>query len=192
LREVFDVLDRSHTKYAEVEPRLTIVELPNGKILAASDPLRFPVHSELPDELRGRFAAADGVHIDAAAGRAWLARTLSADGLLVGRLLAEVDVSDLLRFRREIVRTLVFVNGSLTLAFAFGGYFALRRMLQPFDVLTRHMEQIRDGCVEPIPDRERMRVSSEFGQLFERLMRWRKHSTNARHCNLNLPTRRST
>ena len=41
-------------------------------------------------------------------------------------------------------------------------------MLQPFDVLTRHMEQIRDGCVEPIPDRERMRVSREFGQLFER------------------------
>jgi signal transduction histidine kinase len=168
LWEVFDVLDRSHSKYTEVEPRLTIVELPNGKILAASDPLRFPVHSELPDELRGRFAAADGVHIDAAAGRAWLARTLSADGLLVGRLLAEVDISDLLRFRREIVRTLVLVNGSLTLAFAFGGYFAVRRMLQPFDVLTRHMEQIQDGCVEPIPDRERMRASKEFGELFER------------------------
>jgi signal transduction histidine kinase len=166
--EVFDVLDRTHTKYAGVESRLAIVELPNGKVLAASDPLRFPVHSELPDELRGRFAAADGVNIDAAAGRAWLARTLSADGLSVGRLLAEVDVSDLIRFRRDIVRTLVLVNGSLTLAFAFGGYFVLRRMLQPFDVLTRHMEQIRDGCVEPIPDRERMRVSKEFGQLFER------------------------
>jgi signal transduction histidine kinase len=166
--EVFDVIDRPHTKYAGVESRLTIVELPNGKILAASDPLQFPVHSELSDELRGRFTAADGINIDTAAGRGWLARTLNADGMSVGRLLAEVDVSDSIRFRREIVRTLVLVNGSLTLAFAFGGYFAVRRMLQPFDVLTRHMEQIRDGCVEPIPDRERMRVSREFGQLFER------------------------
>jgi signal transduction histidine kinase len=166
--EVFDVLDRSHTKYAGVESCLAIVELPNGKVLAASDPLRFPVHSELPDELRRRFAAADGVNIDAAAGRAWLARTLSADGVLVGRLLAEIDVGDLIRLRREIVRTLVLVNGSLTLAFALGGYFALRRMLQPFDVLTRHMEQIRDGCVEAIPDRECIRVSREFSQLFER------------------------
>ena len=166
--EVFDVLDRSHRKYAGIKSRLLVVELPNGKILAASDPLRFPVHSELPYELRRQFATADGVNIDAAAGRAWLARTLSADGLLVGRLLAEVDVSDLVRFRRDIVRTLVLVNGSLTLAFAFGGYFAVRRMLQPFDVLTRHMERIRDGSVEPIPDCERMRVSREFGQLFER------------------------
>src|SRR5438067_9008673 len=31
--EVFDVLDRSHTKYAGVESRLAIVELPDGKIL---------------------------------------------------------------------------------------------------------------------------------------------------------------
>ena len=60
------------------------------------------------------------------------------------------------------------VNGCLTLAFALGGYFALRRMLQPFGVLSRHMEQIRDGCVEPIPDCQHIRVSSEFGQLFER------------------------
>jgi hypothetical protein len=86
----------------------------------------------------------------------------------LGRLFAEVDITDLIRFRREIVLTLVVVNGCLTLAFALGGYFALRRMLQPFGVLSRHMEQIRDGCVEPIPDCQHIRVSSEFGQLFER------------------------
>jgi len=166
--EVFDALDRSRTRYAGVDTRLAIVELPNGKVLAASDPLRFPSHSELPNTLRRRFTANDGLIIEAAAGRAWLARTLSADGVLVGRLFAEVDITDLIRFRREIVVTLVVLNGCLTLAFALGGYFALRRMLQPFGVLSRHMEQIRDGCVEPIPDYQHIRVSSEFGQLFER------------------------
>ena len=82
--EVFDALDRSRTRYAGVDTRLAIVELPNGKVLAASDPLRFPSHSELPNTLRRRFTANDGLLIEAAAGRAWLARTLSADGWLVG------------------------------------------------------------------------------------------------------------
>jgi signal transduction histidine kinase len=165
--EVFDALDRSRTEYAGVDTRLAIVELPNGRVLAASDPLRFPVQSELPDALRRRFADNDGILIEAAVGRASLARTLSADGLSVGRLLAEIDIADLVRFRREILLTLILVNACLTLAFALGGYFVLRRMLQPFDVLSRHMEQIRDGCVEPIPGCQHMRVSSEFGQLFE-------------------------
>ena len=166
--EVFDALDRSRTRYAGVDTRLAIVELPNGKVLAASDPVRFPFHSELPDTLRRRFTANDGLLIEAADGHAWLARTLSADGLSVGRLFAEIDITDLIRFRREIALTLVMVNGCLTLAFALGGYFALRRMLQPFDVLSRHMEQIRDGRVEPIPHCQHMRVSNEFGQMFER------------------------
>jgi signal transduction histidine kinase len=166
--EVFDVLDRSRTRYAGIKTRFAIVELPNGRVLAASDPQQFPVHSELPNDLRRRFAANDDLLVDAAVGRAWLARTLSNDGLLVGRLFAEIDIADLLRFKREILLALVFVNGCLTLAFALGGYFVLGRMLRPFDVLSRHMEQIRDGCVEPIPCCQSMRVSSEFGQLFER------------------------
>jgi two-component system, OmpR family, sensor kinase len=166
--EVFDALDRSRTRYAAVETRFAVVVLPNGRVLAASDPLRFPVHSELPDPLRRRFAASDGLLIEAAIGRAWLTRTLSADGLLVGRLFAEIDIADLLRFRREILLMLVLVNGCLTLAFALGGYFVLRRMLQPFGVLSRHMQQIQEGCVEAIPGCQHMRVSSEFGQLFER------------------------
>jgi signal transduction histidine kinase len=166
--EVFDALDRSRTRYAGVETRFAVVVLPNGRVLAASDPLRFPVHSELPDALHHRFAASDGLLIEAAIGRAWLTRTLSADGLLVGHLFAEIDIADLLRFRREILFMLALVNGCFTLAFAVGGYFLLRRMLQPFGVLSRHMEQIQEGCVEAIPGCQQMRVSSEFGQLFER------------------------
>src|ERR1700730_6391494 len=149
--EVFDALDRSRTRYAAVETRFAVVVFPNGRVLAVSYPLRSPVHSELPDPLRRRFAASDGLLIEAAIGRAWLTRTLSADGLLVGRLFAEIDIADLLRFRREILLMLVLVNGCLTLAFALGGYFVLKRMLQPLAVLTRYVEQIRDGRVEPIP-----------------------------------------
>jgi hypothetical protein len=63
-REVFDALDRARGgRYAGFEPRFAILELPNGTILASSDPRRFPVQSFVPDELRRRFAAGDGLEI---------------------------------------------------------------------------------------------------------------------------------
>jgi signal transduction histidine kinase len=169
-RELFDALDRAQgDRHASVEPRYAILELPNGMIIASSDPRRFPVQSVVPDELRRRFAAGDGLKIDPNTERAWLARTLHTEGFPAGRLFAEVDIASSLRVRREILLTLVLMNGCLTLAFALGGYFVLKRMLQPLGVLTRYVEQIRaEGLVEPVPAGYRRRVASEFGQLFDR------------------------
>jgi hypothetical protein len=127
-RGVFDALDRAQDdRYAGFKPRFAIVELPNGTILASSDPRRFPVQSAVPGELRNRFATGDGLVLDPDPGRAWLARTLRTEGYSAGRLFAEVDIADSLRVRREILLTLVLVNGCLTLAFALGGYFVLKR-----------------------------------------------------------------
>jgi signal transduction histidine kinase len=168
-RELFDALDHARrNRYAGVEPRFVIVELPNKAIAASSDPRSFPVQSVVPDDLRARFAD-DGLNIDPTTDSAWLARTLNTEwGTTAGRLLAEVDIAASLRVRREILLTLVLVNGCLTLAFALGGYFVLKRMLQPLGVLTRYVEQIREGRVEAIPAGYHRRVASEFGQLFDR------------------------
>src|SRR5215468_2171703 len=85
-RELFDALDRAQgDRYAGVEPRFAILELPNGTIFASSDPRRFPVQSVVPDELRRRFAAGDGLEIDPNTDRAWLASPLRAAGSPVGR-----------------------------------------------------------------------------------------------------------
>jgi len=168
-REVFDVLDLAQSgRYPGFEPRFTIVELRNETVLASSDPRRFPVQSAVPGELRRKFPPGDGLNIDTGSDSAWLAKTLSTEGLPVGRLFAELDISASSRGRHEILLTLVLVNGCLTLAFALGGYFVLKRMLQPLGVLTRYVEQIREGRVEPIPAGYHRRVASEFGQLFDR------------------------
>jgi len=130
-RDLSDALDRAQEdRYAGFEPRNAIVALPNGKIIASSDPRQFPVESPVPDEVRRRFAAGDSLDIEPDTDRAWLARTLRTEGLPVGRLFAEVDIGASLRVRREILLTLVFVNGCLTLAFALGGYFVLKRVLR--------------------------------------------------------------
>jgi signal transduction histidine kinase len=166
--EAFDALDRTQSRYTGIEPRFTIIEMPDGRILASSDPLRFAVYASVPHELRSRFRADDDLVIDAAAGRAWLESTLRTEGVSVGHILAEIDISDLLSVRRQILFTLVLVNGCLTLAFALGGYFVMKRVLRPFGILTRYVEQIRDGRVEPIPKGFCTDIASEFGQLFDR------------------------
>ena len=168
-RELFDALDRAQVdQNSSFSPRYAILALPNGMILASSDPRRFPVHGAVPDQLQERFATGNGLAIDSDAKRAWLARTLRLEELPLGRLYAEVDITQVLRARREILLTLVVVTACLTLAFALSGYFVLRRMLQPLGVLTHYVEQIRQGLVEPIPTVYRRQVSSEFGQLFDR------------------------
>jgi signal transduction histidine kinase len=168
-RELFDALDRArNSRYAGVEPRFAILELSNGAILASSDPRQHPVEGAVPRELSERFAAGDGLALDPNAGRASAARTLRIEGVPVGRLFAELDITNSVRLRREVLLSLFLVNGCLTIAFALGGYFVLKRMLRPFGILIRYVEQIREGRVEPIPANYRGKVASEFGQLFDR------------------------
>ena len=49
--ETFDALDRARDRYAGLKVRFAIVALPNGKVLAASDPLKFPVQSAVPADI---------------------------------------------------------------------------------------------------------------------------------------------
>jgi len=166
--EAYDALDRARSQYAGVDVRYAIVELPNGTVLAASDPVRFPVQSAIPLELQQHFPPAGGLSIDSDTGRAWVSRTLKQEGFPIGRILAEIDVADLLHVRHQVLLTLVFVNGGLAIAFALVGYFALKRMVQPLGVLSRHVEGVREGRVEAIPDHHGRRLSSEFEQLYNR------------------------
>jgi len=166
--ETFDVLDRARGQYSGVEARYAIVELPDGSVLAASDPTSFPIHSPVPAELRSKFLNKDGLVINDDVGRAWLTRGLRAEGFSVGQILAEIDIASLLRIRSQVVLTLILVNGALAIAFSLIGYFAVKHMLQPLGVLSRYVERAREGRVEPIPERYRKKVASEFGQLFDR------------------------
>ena len=51
--ETFDALDRARDRYAGLKVRFAIVALPDGKVLAASDPVKFPVQSPVPADVEG-------------------------------------------------------------------------------------------------------------------------------------------
>ena len=166
--EAFDALDRARGRYAGLRVLFAIVALPNGKVLAASDPAKFPVQSAVPPDVDQRFPHGDGLTIDDASGRAWLARSLGEGGSSVGRILAEIDISELLRVRRQVLLTLVTVNAGLALGFALVGSLALARMLKPLSVLTAYVERVRAGRADTIPESERRGISREFDRLFDR------------------------
>ena len=166
--EAFDALDRARGRYAGLNVRFAIVALPNGKVLAASDPLKFPVLTAVPPDVQQRFPRGDGLIIDYASGRAWVARSLREEGFSVGRILAEIDISELLRVRERLLLTLIAVNATLALGIATIGSIALRRMLKPLSVLSGYVEGVRTGRADPIPDSKRQRISREFNLLFDR------------------------
>ena len=100
--------------------------------------------------------------------RAWLSRSLRTEGISVGHILAEIDITGLLHIRSQVVLTLILVNGGLAIGFSLIGYFAVKYMLRPFGVLAQIVERIREGRVEPIPEHYYKKVPAAFGQLFDR------------------------
>jgi signal transduction histidine kinase len=166
--EVFDILDRSRNRYAGLAATDTVVSTPDGRVLAATDPHRFPVDTPMPADWRRRFPTAGGLLLDAERETALAVRTLDDQGRAIGRIYAEADISALLAERREVLVALVATNGTLTLLLCFVGYLLVQRMLRPVDVLARHLERLRGGDTAAIPEAELGAADTEFGQLFRR------------------------
>jgi signal transduction histidine kinase len=165
--ETFDVLDRAKERYSGLKDRFTVVVLADDSVLAASDPSLFSVGEPLPAALVERFAPGRHLVLDEARGAAWIRRDLEQEGIDLGSIIAEIDITDLLRVRQQVLLTLVLANAALTLVLAALGYALVRRMVRPLSLLTEHVDRVRDGAVVEIPDRHlRDHKDSEFGRLF--------------------------
>lgn len=164
--ETFDILDRARDRYSGVNARYTVVTLQDESVLAASDPVRSPVGAPIPADLADRAGSTGELVLDEAAGLAWASRTLRQEGIDLGSIIAEIDISDLLHIRNEVLLALVLANGATTLLFAAVGYMLARRMVRPISMLTSYVDRVRDGTVVPIPDRHVIDQGTEFGRLF--------------------------
>jgi len=168
--EAFDALDRARGRYAALHPGLAAFVLPDGTVLAASEPRTLPLGARLPPVVaeRAAEAAARGTPVlDETRGLATLGRDLAEGGIPLGRIVAEADIAPLLAERSAVSRTLLLVNGALTLLFAGLGFWLVRRLLRPLEVLRRQVtEGGETGHVKPLPDRTVARAGPEFAALF--------------------------
>lgn len=161
--EAFDALDRSRTRYRGVAATRVLVVLPDGTVLAASDPVRHPLGGPAPPE-----AASAPPGLGTGASAAWIHRAVSEGGVPIGRIAAEVDVTAFAAERRATLLALVGVNAALTLLFALLGWLLVQRMLRPVLRLSERLGRAAEGRLDPIPEAELPPADTEAGRAFRR------------------------
>ncbi|PZR00861.1 MAG: sensor histidine kinase [Cereibacter sphaeroides] len=147
--EVYDILDRASTGYDGQRLLLTIVADDRGRVLAATDPRAAPVDADMAPFEAGAVAP-DAVRMSGDP----VLRVLSPlryQGRDVGRIMTELDVTDLLAERTQAVLWLLLGNTLATAALTFAGWLVVARLLRPVGRLVQAMDDA-GGAPRPIPD----------------------------------------
>ncbi len=166
--EAFDALDGARTVTEAFRPNFIVALDAGGRVIAASDPPRAPALAPAPSALLAAFPAGDAIVVDAEAGVARLRRTVAPQGVRVGVLLAEIDVSAQLAERRELLRALILTNAGLTLALSAAGFVIVGRAFRPLGLIAEHLEMGAEGRAVEIPADRLGGPRTEFGRLARR------------------------
>jgi signal transduction histidine kinase len=165
--EIFDAIERSsNAAHAFGRPIVVVVD-GDGRTLASTDPPTHPIGRVEPT-LAGWFEGGSTLSVDRVAGRAHGRRPLLHQDRPIGTIYADYDVRYLFDERAEVLGTLVATNAAITLLMAAVGYWLVRRMLRPLDLLARHIDRGVGGRVEPIPPGLAGSPAGEFYRLFTR------------------------
>jgi signal transduction histidine kinase len=166
--EVFDILDRSRERYKNLNVQYVFVTNADGLVIAASDPSRFPSQVRVDPTTAALFENSQEVSIDEDQMSARMVRAVVYQDREIGRIFANADVGELMRERGSVLRELILSNVLLTLFLILVGYFAVRRMLKPAQLLSSYMARSSSGRMEPIPEQTLLQQGREYRELFTR------------------------
>lgn len=161
--EVYDTLDRAAQGNEGRRMVLTAVADERGRVLAATDPRRVPMDSDIA-ALAGDAVALDDLSVDGASNILSLLAPLTYQGRTVGQIATELDVADLLSERRQALLYLIMGNAIAVGVLSFVGFLAIRKMLQPVTTLARQMTETK-GEPHPIPVADIPRGDGELARL---------------------------
>lgn len=161
--EVYDTLDRAQANSAGQRILFTVVADERGRVLAATDPSRAPVDSPV-DAIAEGAVAVNAVTAGNGASVVRVVAPLVVQGREVGRVMTELDVSDLVAQRRTATLALLAANTMATLILALAGYFVVARMLNPIELLSSHIGKA-GGAPQPIPETAIPRSDSVLARL---------------------------
>ena len=165
--EVFDILDRARQTHAGMKPTKTVVATEDGRVLASSDPLKFPSRSPLPTAFLADRAASTATVLRDSEALAVSRRDLTAGGQVIGSVHASFDIAPLLAERRSVLVTLLATNAALTLTLALVAWLTVGRMMRPVRILGAHLQAGAMRQVEPIPHDAIRHAPREFRPLFQ-------------------------
>lgn len=161
--EVYDTLDRAAQAGEGRRMVLTAVADERGSVLAATDPRRVPMDSDIA-ALGGEAVALDELSVDGASPVLSLLAPLIYQGRTVGQIATELDVADLLSERRQALLFLIMGNAIAIGLLSAAGFLAIRKMLKPVTTLARQMTETQ-GEPHPIPAPDIPRGDGELARL---------------------------
>jgi signal transduction histidine kinase len=161
--EVYDTLDRAGRESEGRRMVLTAVADEAGRVLAATDPRRVPVDSAIERVAQGAVPL-DQLSVGASESTVRLIAPLDYQGRSVGRIVTELDVSDLQSERRRALWFLLAGNALATAFLAGLGYLAMRQMLRPVSTLAQQMAGA-EGEPQPIAETDVPRGDGELARL---------------------------
>lgn len=161
--EVYDTLDRAAQGTEGRRMVLTAVADERGRVLAATDPRRVPMDSDIAD-LSGAPVELENLSVDGSGPVLSLIAPLVYQGRTVGQIATELDVSDLLKERRRALFLLIIGNAIAIGILSLAGFAAIRKMLRPVTILSRQMTETQ-GDPHPIPISEVPKGDGELARL---------------------------
>lgn len=166
--EVFDTLELSRTLYQGLKVRTAIVVRRDLSIVASTNPKRFQTEAILPAEVTRSEATLDRLSgsLILYQPETWLNRDLLFQGRAIGRIYAEIDISDLVQARKEVLVTLVVTNMLLTGLLAGLGWWLVHRMMRPMQALSVRLQRGTNGNLPLFSKTEIGDPTSEIGRLF--------------------------
>ena len=163
--EVYDAITRAQDRSKSLHPQSTVITDAQGRVIAASDPRRFPLGLHLPSDLAAADAERDFSFV-AGARSATATRVLSYPGRTVGIIHATFDTSHLAAERQDVMVALFATNGIVTLLLAMAGWLLVARMMAPVRILSEHLGAASAGRARPVPAELVARDGTEFARLF--------------------------
>jgi signal transduction histidine kinase len=162
--EAFAILDRARNAASGLKSVETVLTLPDGRILAATDPRRFPTSAVLTADFPTMSSAELAVR--EAEARAYARRDIVAGGKTVGALHSELDIAALIEERRSVLWTLIVSNAALSALLVGVAWITVRRMLRPVRILARHLDLAASAAEPDIPAEQIAAVGPEFRRLY--------------------------
>jgi signal transduction histidine kinase len=165
--EIFDAIERSKSQYENINIVSTIVADTDNIILAASDPGAFPTETPIPENHLNTAIFGDMVRIRADLPVVRVIKNMNFQGQTIGKLMVTLDVNKQLIERRNVRLTLIGTNTVFTVFFAAFGYLLTQRMTRPMQILTKHIDQTREGRFTEINAADIGSSSKEVSVLFD-------------------------
>ena len=162
--DAYDTLDRSRQAFGTSRLRLAVALLPDGHVLASTDPRRVPVDSLLSVNTSSGGGSPVGERGDVLQ----MARDIGQSGVNLGRVTIELDTSPERLARERIGLILVTVNAGVAIGCAALGWWLARKMLRPVRVLTEQLGRGAARAPQPIDPASAGGFSREFELMFGR------------------------